>query len=662
MKFRSIITILSVCLIGINSLFAQQNIALTADGISTSHVSPWEDLYAINEGTDPESSMDKAGGAYGNWENGGNADWDWVEYNWNSPMNIYQSDVYWWTDGGGIQIPYDTYLEYWDVINEVWLPLPNVFGNGILADQYNVTTFDTVLTNKIRVNCISTIGTGILEWKVWGSEGEQVPLASTISIDAPLSKGGTTSVTLSATENGGAAVSGYVFKLDVQIIDEMSDNLENYSIAGDGYSDFSGIISLPATDVDGVVTFDVACPATIDPKDGIELRVLFNAGTLQLGDTLNYTEPGLTPPVLNADVTDNDVDHSIAIAFTDDAAWRAAIQTVLVNGSPLAEGVDFEILTGQIVFEPSGGNSILTQVGEKLIVVEATGYEDTEVEQSLLAGAVDDSVTSIEPVLGLYKYTTTQIQAKVADQFGNPIEAYSIVYDVTIISNDATTSEVYNLAGTDVGSSQAGFEMPATDENGIAAISISIPGDIDSDDGIYIQFKTQEFENLDLISYVNDGSEKEIVVQNALKNNPDFSFGNSAQSENFVVFWGNKITGNPTDAANGSLKFDPNNILEIMESLLYYMTDSMGFIDNANESNMARYKHEIVMNETWTNNDFTGYAFGGSIDDKIGGMWIHPSATGGSAVLAHEFTHMCQAMVLLQYPGYGLKTDYAGFF
>jgi len=76
---------------------------------------------------------------------------------------------------------------------------------------------------------------------------------------------------------------------------------------------------------------------------------------------------------------------------------------------------------------------------------------------------------------------------------------------------------------------------------------------------------------------------------------------------------------------------------------------------------MAKYKHEIVMNETW-NTAFTGWAFGGWADEKIGGMWIHPQATGGPATLAHEFTHMNQCMVFLQYPGYGLNMPYAGFF
>ena len=73
-----IFLILSVSLIAKADLKAQENIALTADTIVTSYVSPWETLGAINDGYDLTSSTDKKDVAYGNWQSDANQDWEWV--------------------------------------------------------------------------------------------------------------------------------------------------------------------------------------------------------------------------------------------------------------------------------------------------------------------------------------------------------------------------------------------------------------------------------------------------------------------------------------------------------------------------------------------------------------------------------------------------------
>jgi hypothetical protein len=156
---------------------------------------------------------------------------------------------------------------------------------------------------------------------------------------------------------------------------------------------------------------------------------------------------------------------------------------------------------------------------------------------------------------------------------------------------------------------------------------------------------------------------KEIALQPGVGNHPDFSWANTAESDNFIIFWGKKIAGDPTDYGNGDLRFDPEWILETLENILVFMTDSISFIDNADTGNMSRYKHEVVMNETWTDGAFQGWAFGGWVRDGMaGGMWVHPRAAADDGLLAHELAHACQAMVMVQYPGFGLNASYAGFF
>ncbi len=158
--------------------------------ISTSYVSPWENLQAIANRIEPENSGDKTGGAYGNWTEDSTLNkWNWVQYDWPEEIDISRSEVYWWVDGSGIEIPINTYLSYWDRNKKAWLEVSNPNVNGVRVpankygsdspassqvpsagcerDRYNSTTFQEISTSKLRVNFISPGAQGILEWKVF---------------------------------------------------------------------------------------------------------------------------------------------------------------------------------------------------------------------------------------------------------------------------------------------------------------------------------------------------------------------------------------------------------------------------------------------------------------------------------------------------------------
>lgn len=160
------------------------NLSKAATGLTTDYVSPWENIEAIRDLYDPADSRDKSGGAFGNWYSGG--EWGWIEYSWDDLYLISQSDVYWWTDGGGIQIPTESYLEYWDEDLNDWAIVPNHSGFGVAADQYNITTFDQVMTKRVRINFMHTAEScGVLEWKVWGYMAAVTPEQAPISTVTP---------------------------------------------------------------------------------------------------------------------------------------------------------------------------------------------------------------------------------------------------------------------------------------------------------------------------------------------------------------------------------------------------------------------------------------------------------------------------------------------
>lgn len=86
----------------------------------------------------------------------------------------------------------------------------------------------------------------------------------------------------------------------------------------------------------------------------------------------------LTPPVLNADSTDNNVGQAIDITFTDDAIWRAAISDITVNGKSIAG--QYTVTEGNINILAA----VFPKAAKYTIVVKADGYTDATLTQTIL--------------------------------------------------------------------------------------------------------------------------------------------------------------------------------------------------------------------------------------------------------------------------------------
>jgi carbonic anhydrase/acetyltransferase-like protein (isoleucine patch superfamily) len=648
-------------------LQAKENIALIADSVLTSYVSPWETLAAINDGYEPASSMDESHDTYGNWQSGVSNKWNWVQYDFDQYYVIDQSNVYWWTDQAdststiGVQMPYDCYLQYWDILNNEWIEVKDPVGYGVKRDQYNVTTFNPVLTNKIRLHFVSVSAQGIIEWQVMGELGEQIPVLSTAIIDPALAKNTTHTVTLSALDANDVPIEGYVFRTDVILTDQVAATHESYSISGLPVTTDTMDLAFSPTDDGGHAVFTIATPAVIDPTDGITIHIQFNNGLTDLTSWSLY-EPGLVSPVLVADTIENDVDHDLEIGFTDDADWRIAISEISVDGKTLAQGADYEIEAGKILLRPSGGNEALITAGEKKIVVMAPGYEHAEVMQKIGAGQISTETSGFENTVRLYKGNTTTITLAARDKYKNAIPGYRFRWDAKIVDTTATTTETYIVNSTTVTGNLSDQALPVTGTDGRVSFTIVIPSQVDLNDGITIQFQlTDGSTPVDTsVEYFCRAGDKEVYIANDLKNHEEWSWDKTAQSDNFVLFWGDLSGADPMhpESGNSSIAFDPAKILTKLEGYLSFYVDSLKFITNKSEGNMAKYKFIIVMCNTWADGGYDGYATGGSWDDVIGAMWINPSATGGSGfVIAHEFAHMCQAMIPIQYPGHGLKNN-----
>ncbi|MFC5471285.1 S-layer homology domain-containing protein [Cohnella suwonensis] len=99
---------------------------------------------------------------------------------------------------------------------------------------------------------------------------------------------------------------------------------------------------------------------------------------MQLAEMEVYNADLLAPPSLTADTTDNDRDHDIEIAFTDDEAWRDAIKAVKVGTNTL-DSTDYTISAGTITIKAS-----TLPIGSLDITVRADVYANGTAVQAVL--------------------------------------------------------------------------------------------------------------------------------------------------------------------------------------------------------------------------------------------------------------------------------------
>ncbi len=263
-----------------NTLLGQtvSNVGLDAT-VSTSFVSPWETLSAVNDNVRSSSSTIKpSAGAYGNWN--GEAyynTYNWVEYSWDSRLNVVSTSVYWWSDGGGILQPTDAYIEYWNGME--WIKAGQI-GNSL--NVYN--TLDVgVWTDKIRIYMKSNTSTGIIEWQVFASD-EQPCEPSSI----------TTSVEINGVEEG--TVSNIVATIGDNVLITAETSGEG-QIYWNGPNDFSASlvnsIYLENLQLNQSGSFKISC----DNGCGGFSEAIVNLTINTNNDGSSYSWPAYDPPI-----------------------------------------------------------------------------------------------------------------------------------------------------------------------------------------------------------------------------------------------------------------------------------------------------------------------------------------------------------------------------
>ncbi|PYY29922.1 Ig domain protein [Paenibacillus illinoisensis] len=158
-----------------------RNAALLATP-SASYTSAWESLNSMNDGYIPlvpgSIGNPEIETQYGNWGSPNQS--HWVEYTWKTPVTLSGSSIYFYDDGGGVQVPADYDFEYWDQETGEYVAVSGLSEKKMEKGKFNQVTFNEVTTDKLRLtmkNQSSSVYTGLKEWRAISAkpEGEEPP-------------------------------------------------------------------------------------------------------------------------------------------------------------------------------------------------------------------------------------------------------------------------------------------------------------------------------------------------------------------------------------------------------------------------------------------------------------------------------------------------------
>ena len=154
---------------------------------SASFTAGHNSLEAIHDGAHSNSGPPETS-YWGTWTATGRPSSQHLQYDWIDPVQVERSVISFWTDaapgtGENVTIPQSWSIDYWDLVDATWKPVPAPSAYGTSRTGTNVTTFDPIVTTKVRAtfqaypNAAGTSysALGVSEWEVWGGIAESDP-------------------------------------------------------------------------------------------------------------------------------------------------------------------------------------------------------------------------------------------------------------------------------------------------------------------------------------------------------------------------------------------------------------------------------------------------------------------------------------------------------
>ncbi|WP_183192518.1 DUF1533 domain-containing protein [Brevibacillus fluminis] len=181
-----------------------------------------------------------------------------------------------------------------------------------------------------------------------------------------------------------------------------------------------------------------------------------------------------------ADTTDNTVDNDVTLTFVDDSVWSSRVTAVKIGNQTLDTN-QYIVTNGELTIQ----DGIITTPGNYTITVEATGYQDSSVVQTVNVGAFSTSestaVLSPNPNDWVYEPQVNVVTLTAKDQYGNPIPNYTFRVGVEIENIGASDitmvadGQSYTVLPDENKSFPLANLSQVTDANGVVTLSYHIP-------------------------------------------------------------------------------------------------------------------------------------------------------------------------------------------
>ncbi|MFH0759944.1 MAG: beta-L-arabinofuranosidase domain-containing protein [Bacteroidota bacterium] len=94
-----------------------------------------------------------------------------VQYEWLQPIQTNKVDLFLWDYKNGLELPQAYRISYWD--GNEFVPVKRIKGQGLENGRFNTTTFEPVVTTRLRVDVDSAalFTANVVEWKVYPAPG-----------------------------------------------------------------------------------------------------------------------------------------------------------------------------------------------------------------------------------------------------------------------------------------------------------------------------------------------------------------------------------------------------------------------------------------------------------------------------------------------------------
>ena len=164
--------------------------------------------------------------------------------------------------------------------------------NTTVAGQITLTPSASTLLQTPGTKTIVVRATGYADATVSQTIGAGVPTSanSTATIDSPLARNSSSTITCTAKDQYNNLVQGYTFKYNAVITNADVTTSESYTIDGASVSSTATNSLSTTTSSSGVTTFTVGLPAAIDGGDGVSIQVKLGDGSTNIGSAFSYTE------------------------------------------------------------------------------------------------------------------------------------------------------------------------------------------------------------------------------------------------------------------------------------------------------------------------------------------------------------------------------------